>query len=349
MEQKTENNQLQKVTHNDMQMMPISEAQNWYNEFVAFSKSILKPDLDFGTIPGTPKPSLYKPGAEKLRFVYGLGTEQECIEKTVDLDKLFVDYTYRCTIKSKQGQILSQCEASCNSMEPKFGYLWKTIHELPEGIDISRLLSKSSGKKSFEFDFAINKSETSGQYGKPLEYWDKWKSAIESGAAKRTSKKSKAGKDLDGWEMDDTVTLYRVTNPDVIGMKNTIMKMAQKRAFVGAILLATGASEFFTQDIEDMEINGAIYSNDKKVHFEEAEFTEVKSTEEKKTEAIPGHWYAKLEKCKAPAEVDELGKKHADTVNANPDLRKLFVHRKDELKKQAIQQTEPVYSDDLPF
>lgn len=34
---------------------------------------------------------------------------------------------------------------------------------------------------------------------------------------------------------------------------NTIMKMAQKRAYVGAILLATGASDLFTQDVEDME------------------------------------------------------------------------------------------------
>ena len=30
--------------------------------------------------------------------------------------------------------------------------------------------------------------------------------------------------------------------------------MAQKRAYVGAILNATGASEFFTQDVEDMGI-----------------------------------------------------------------------------------------------
>ena len=29
--------------------------------------------------------------------------------------------------------------------------------------------------------------------------------------------------------------------------------MAQKRAFVGAMLIATGASEFYTQDVEDMD------------------------------------------------------------------------------------------------
>ena len=41
----------------------------------------------------------------------------------------------------------------------------------------------------------------------------------------------------------------RAENPDVIALKNSIQKVAQKRAFVGAILMATGASEFFTQDL----------------------------------------------------------------------------------------------------
>lgn len=33
---------------------------------------------------------------------------------------------------------------------------------------------------------------------------------------------------------------------------NTVMKQAQKRAFVGAVLLACNASEYFTQDMEDI-------------------------------------------------------------------------------------------------
>jgi hypothetical protein len=34
---------------------------------------------------------------------------------------------------------------------------------------------------------------------------------------------------------------------------NTLQKMAQKRAIVGAVILAVGGSDFFTQDIEDPE------------------------------------------------------------------------------------------------
>jgi hypothetical protein len=282
METNNSNNQL---VHSDnyMQMMPIEQAQAWYNQFGQFVKSILKEELDFGVIPGCQKPSLYKPGAEKLRFVYGLGVEFEPIEHTVDLKTPFIDYTYRCIIKSKNGQVLSQCEGNCNSMEAKFGYLWVAENEVPDGVDKSKLKSKTTGKKISEFDFAINKAETTGQYGKPQEYWNKWVDAINSGKAKKIIKKSKAGKELDAYEINEEVTVYRILNPDVVGLKNTIMKMAQKRAFVGAILIATGASEYFTQDVEDMEINGAIYSDVHTPTTEDVEYTEVK--QEPKQEA----------------------------------------------------------------
>lgn len=332
---RTEDNyELQKANHNDMLMIPLAEAQSWYNEFVNFSKSILKPDLDYGIIPGTPKPSLYKPGAEKLRFVYGLSAEQECIEKMLDLDRPYVDYTYRCTIKTKHGQILAQCEGSCNSMEPKFGFAWKTIDKLPEGIDVSKIPSRTGRKRITEYDFTIQKAETSGPYAKSQAYWDKWKASIESGAAKKYMV-HRFGKDMFEWEMYETVMLYRIPHPNIVSLKNTIMKMAQKRAFVGAILLATGASEFYTQDIEDMEINGQVYSN-------EASQAEAQQQAEKKLKhSIPGLWYARLEKCKTPEEVDELGKRNAATINANPDLRRLFVIHKMRLKKTTRNYKDP--------
>jgi hypothetical protein len=129
-------------------------------------------------------------------------------------------------------------------------------------------------------------------------------------------------------------------------MKNTIMKMAQKRAFVGAILIATGASEYFTQDIEDMEFGGVIYSDTK--GFEGADVVSTSTQkEESKPEPIPGHWYAKLEKCAAPDDVDKLAIKHKDTIQANPELRKLFNQTKAKLKAEPVHQ--PEYSETLPF
>lgn len=39
---------------------------------------------------------------------------------------------------------------------------------------------------------------------------------------------------------------------NVMNILNTLMKMAQKRAIVGAVILATGASDYFTQDEEEI-------------------------------------------------------------------------------------------------
>ena len=52
------------------------------------------------------------------------------------------------------------------------------------------------------------------------------------------------------WGMigDKWVWLERVINADIYSLKNSIQKVAQKRAFVGAVLMATGASELFTHD-----------------------------------------------------------------------------------------------------
>lgn len=40
----------------------------------------------------------------------------------------------------------------------------------------------------------------------------------------------------------------------VFDLTNTICKLAQKRALIAAVLCTVGASEFFTQDLDDMEV-----------------------------------------------------------------------------------------------
>lgn len=56
-------------------------------------------------------------------------------------------------------------------------------------------------------------------------------------------------KDKDG--RNGPYKVYRIPNPEVYTLPNTLMKMAQKRALIGASLLACRASENFTQDVEE--------------------------------------------------------------------------------------------------
>jgi hypothetical protein len=58
----------------------------------------------------------------------------------------------------------------------------------------------------------------------------------------------------------------KVENENIADTYNTVLKMAKKRSLVDACLTATAASDIFTQDIEDMEIEQAkptasIYAN----------------------------------------------------------------------------------------
>lgn len=235
------------------------------NALVALNQQVMVKDQDYGVIPGVGKPSLFKPGAEKLISFFNLSVEIECTDKAFDVANRHIMYTYKASIKDKTGRIISQCEGSVNSFEAKWRYIWVKENNIPKGVDKSTLVTR--GSAAFEFGFAVDKAETTGKYGKSAEYWAKFKAAIENGTAKKVVKETKNGKS-EGWEIADYD--YRVENPDILGMQNTIQKMAEKRAIVGAVLLATGASEFYTQDVEDMEfLDVSATVIDSKVHVAE--------------------------------------------------------------------------------
>ena len=182
-----------------MPVMTIQEAIDRYNALVNFTKTIMKKDHDFGIIPGTDKPTLYKAGAEKLCSFFGLVPKFVIIDKILDFDKGLFYYHYSCELL-RNGQLIASGEGSANSMEKKHRY--RNISE----------------KKATEEDkkMAIRKETKSGQYG--------------------------------------NYVVYVVPNNEPYDLVNTLQKMAQKRALVAAVLIGTNASEFYTQDLEDMNI-----------------------------------------------------------------------------------------------
>lgn len=82
-------------------------------------QSTLKQSHDFGIIPGTSKPTLLKPGAEKILMLFGLTSEYELIEKVQDYDKGFFAYTVKCTLL-KNGEKITEGVGSCNTKEKKY-------------------------------------------------------------------------------------------------------------------------------------------------------------------------------------------------------------------------------------
>jgi hypothetical protein len=224
---------------------------------VEFTRRLMVKDQDFGEIPGTHKPTLLKPGAEKLCNFFGLEPEFTPIVEDIDWTgaahggEVFCYARYRCRLL-REGRVVGVGEGSCNSWEAKYRYRWVAEEQVPEHLDRTCLLKRSVHRTLSEFDFAIERAETSGTYGKPAEHWQRFRDAIRNGTARSVEKLTRRGKSV-AWEIDVDTALYRIANPDVADVVNTIQKMAQKRALVAATLIATSASEFFTQDVEDAD------------------------------------------------------------------------------------------------
>jgi len=245
-----------------MPAMEIADAIARRNAITQFVKTVMVEGTDFGVIPGTDKPTLLKAGAEKLNTLFGLSSHFQITEKETDWSGVnhngepFFYFVYRCQLY-RGDLLIAEADGSCNSMEKKYRYRWLPAHEAKRlGINLD-VTPSQSGRIS-EFEFAVEKAETTGKYGKPAAYWQQFKDAIASGTATKGKKALKNGGERDTWEIDST--MYRVPNPDIPDVVNTIQKMAQKRSLVAATLLAVNASEFFTQDVEDMDIIETSYT-----------------------------------------------------------------------------------------
>lgn len=225
------------------------------NAVVQYVQQLMVEGRDFGTIPGSNKPSLLKPGAEKLVTFFGMSPEFVTETSTEDWTgaqhggEPFFYFTYRCRL-TRNALLIGEGVGSCNSWESKYRYRWVPAAQVPASIDKATLAVRDSSVS--EFAFAVDKAETGGQYGKPMEYWQQFRAAIDNGTAVEIQKPTKSGKKMAAWSIPRI--MYQVPNKDVADVVNTVQKMAQKRALVAAVLVGVNASEFFTQDIEDMEI-----------------------------------------------------------------------------------------------
>lgn len=182
--------------------MDILSASAYVRFLADLKEKVLKSGTDYGAATGNhSKPSLLKPGAEKVAKILGYRAQFEPIDHRMECDTGFVNFGYRCTLVNDKGEQVMQGEGYCNSHEPKYRWKW---------------VSQPKPDKEIE---------------------DRMK-AMGTGRNKQVNGK---------WTWQE-----RSPADDTLGQANTISKIAQKRAFVAAVLFASGLSEFFTQDIEDM-------------------------------------------------------------------------------------------------
>ena len=100
----------------------ISQVQATMNKITQFQQVIQKTlhqGHDFGIIPGTDKPTLLKPGAEKILMMMGLRSEFEIVDSTRDFEKGFFQYQVRCRLL-KGDMVITEGLGACNTRERKY-------------------------------------------------------------------------------------------------------------------------------------------------------------------------------------------------------------------------------------
>jgi hypothetical protein len=210
---------------------------------VEYTKKMMKEGKDYGVIPGTGnKPTLLKPGAEKLCSLFGMVPEFETLSEIADFEKGLFFYRVKCTLY-RNGEAVASGIGSCNSKEKKYRYRY--VYE-----------NKATEEEKAR---AVAVETKNGKYG--------------------------------------PYKVYKIENTEPFELVNTIDKMAQKRALVAATLIGANASEFFTQDVEDMG-------------FIDGDFTEVEDEQSQPTPQLKPRQKSparpKPEAGERPWEPDEL-------------------------------------------
>ncbi len=241
-----------------MPLMTIDQAVSRKAQINSFIAKVLKEgiDGDYSKLPGGRDTKiLLKPGAEKLCSIFGFApryVKEVIVEDWTGAEhggEPLFSYEYRCQLY-RGDKFMGESIGSCNSWESKYRYRWIPEDQAKLRGDFDNLQKRGGQRTLFEPDFALDKAETTGKYGKPAEYWHRFREAAEAGTAKRARKKM-GTKEFVGYEMTVDETQYRVPNPDAADIINTCQKIAQKRALVAVVLVVTNCSDAFTQDLED--------------------------------------------------------------------------------------------------
>jgi len=119
------------------------------NRFQQIVHQTMVRGLDYGVIPGTGnKPTLLKPGAEKIAKLLGLSDQYEIIDRLENWETGFFHYQVRCKlIHIVSGAVVSEGLGECNSMESKYRWRWVFPNDIPEGIDHSKLVKRAGKRK----------------------------------------------------------------------------------------------------------------------------------------------------------------------------------------------------------
>jgi hypothetical protein len=101
----------------------LSEAEERMKALNDFVTQMMQEGVDYGRLEGYSKPTLLKPGAEKLCDAFGFSKQVDVIQRIEEWEKGFFAYEVKVTLINKQtGMMDAEGIGSCNSREKSFAH-----------------------------------------------------------------------------------------------------------------------------------------------------------------------------------------------------------------------------------
>ena len=196
--------------------LSVGDVRSQVNLIQHIMREVMKKDEHYGVIPGTgTKPTLLKAGAEKLCLTFRLSPDYEIEQKQ---EGQHLSIVSKCSLTHiPSGQKFGAGMGSCSTRESKYAY--RRSSRVCPACGIEAIIK---GKQEFGGGWVCFKKK--GGCG-----------------AKYSENDTDITSQVEG----------RVPNEDIADQYNTVLKMANKRSLVAAVLNTTAASDIFTQDIED--------------------------------------------------------------------------------------------------
>lgn len=216
-----EKNEVVTITEQpSMQIARMEDIKSQVQAIEACIKTMMVNERHYGTIPGCgDKKCLLKPGAELLAKLFQIRPEFK--RERRDLGNGHFEILSSCImISHTSGRPVGEGAGTCSTMESK--YRWRKAQRTCPKCDGSIGRSKYPPRDNPD--------------AQPGWYCTKCKAQFAYGDA----------------EIRGQIT-GRVENPDIADVYNTVQKIADKRAYVAAVITTTGASDYVTQDITDFD------------------------------------------------------------------------------------------------
>ncbi len=150
----------------------LDEANARIKMFQQYVREHMTEGEDFGVIPGSTKPTLFKPGAEKLNAIFGYAPKVEISNRLEDWDKGFVSYEVKVSLINKRtGQMEAEGLGSCNSRERRYAR--------QDAAGIANTVLKMAKKRAL-VDATLSATRASGLFTQDLEDLDQFAGSIQA-------------------------------------------------------------------------------------------------------------------------------------------------------------------------